>query len=112
LYNRKVPLLDFVNPLKSYPRCFDKNYPENSRGLGHTTYENTYIINDSSLFNETLKEEDIDVIINGYIYSLIFRAPENSFENENPTLTSPSRASKLFKPESNLEGSNTMRFCS
>ena len=49
---------------------------------GNTAYENTYIVNDSNRFNQTMKEEEINFIKNGKTYSLIFDAPENTFDTE------------------------------
>jgi hypothetical protein len=75
---------DLVNMIQNptNPGGYQKISNSTMNVVGHTAYENIYIVNDSSIFNETLKEEDINFIINGYTYSLVFRAPENSFENE------------------------------
>ena len=49
---------------------------------GNTAYENIYIVNDSNRFNQTMKEEEINFIKNGKTYSLIFDAPQNTFDTE------------------------------
>ncbi|MGB7968842.1 MAG: hypothetical protein WCF28_04630 [Methanobacterium sp.] len=49
---------------------------------GNTAYENTYIVNDSNRFNQTMKEQQINFIKNGNIYALIFDAPVQSFDQE------------------------------
>ena len=46
---------------------------------GNTAYENTYIVNDSNRFNQTMKEQQINFIKNGNIYALIFDAPVEKF---------------------------------
>jgi hypothetical protein len=49
---------------------------------GNMAYENTYIVNDSNRFNQTMKEQQINFIKNGNTYALIFDAPVHSFDQE------------------------------
>ena len=49
---------------------------------GNIAYENTYLVNDSNRFNQTMKEQQINFIKNGNTYSLIFDAPVQSFDQE------------------------------
>jgi PsbP-like protein len=49
---------------------------------GNIAYENTYIVNDSSRFNQTMKEQQINFIKNGTTYGLVFDAPVQSFDQE------------------------------
>jgi hypothetical protein len=49
---------------------------------GNIAYENTYIVNDSNRFNQTMKEQQINFIKNGTTYGLIFDAPVQSFDTE------------------------------
>ena len=49
---------------------------------GNIAYENTYLVNDSNRFNQTMKEQQINFIKNGNTYALIFDAPVQSFDQE------------------------------
>ena len=49
---------------------------------GNIAYENTYIVNDTGRFNQTMKEEDINFIKNGITYGLVYDAPVQTFDQE------------------------------
>jgi hypothetical protein len=45
-------------------------------------YENTYIVTDSNRFNQTVEEEQINIIKNGTTYGLTFDAHVQSIDQE------------------------------
>ena len=75
---------DLINSIQnpSNPNTYQKISNNTIIIDGNVAYENTYIVNDSSRFNQTIKEQQLNFIRNGTSYALIFDAPENTFDNE------------------------------